>query len=72
MARRSSSIRPVPGLVPGPPRNQLFAINADGTGEMQLTADWIAPNLNVIVSVGINLFPAPGVLRVKTDCAPGR
>ena len=57
--------RPVLGLVRS--RNQLFSINVDGSGEMQLTAD-----PSEIVSVGINLFPAPGVLRVRTDCAPGR
>jgi Tol biopolymer transport system component len=44
--------RPVSG------RNQLFSINADGTGETQLTN-----------TVGINLFPAPGLLRVRTECA---
>jgi Tol biopolymer transport system component len=44
--------RPVSGV------NQLFSINVDSTGEMQLTSP-----------VGINLFPAPGLLRVKTDCA---
>jgi Tol biopolymer transport system component len=44
--------RPVSG------RNQLFSINADGTGEVQLTN-----------TVGINLFPTPGLLRVKTECA---
>ena len=59
--------RPVLGLFPGSPRNQLFSINTDGSGEIQLTAD-----PSEIESVGINLFPAPGVLRVKTDCAPGR
>ena len=59
--------RPVLGLFPGSPRNQLFSINTDGSGEIQLTAD-----PSEIESVGINLFPAPGVLRVRTDCAPGR
>jgi dipeptidyl aminopeptidase/acylaminoacyl peptidase len=43
--------RPVSG------RMQLFSINADGTGEMQLTN-----------TVGINLFPTPGLLRVRTEC----
>jgi Tol biopolymer transport system component len=43
---------------PAPGRNQLFSINADGTGEMQLTS-----------TVGINVFPTPGLLRVKTECA---
>jgi TolB protein len=42
---------------PAPGRNQLFSINADGTGEMQLTN-----------TVGINLFPTPGLLDVKTEC----
>jgi WD40-like Beta Propeller Repeat len=37
--------------------NQLFKINADGTGETQMTN-----------TVGHNLFPAPGWLRVHTDC----
>jgi Tol biopolymer transport system component len=49
--------RPVSG------RNQLFKINADGTGETQMTN-----------TVGINVFPTPGWLRVH-DCkweGPGR
>ena len=38
-------------------RNQLFSINVDGTGLTQLTN-----------TIGLNLFPAPGWLRVKTAC----
>jgi Tol biopolymer transport system component len=38
-------------------RNQLFSINTDGTGTTQLTD-----------TVGVNLFPAPGWLHVKTTC----
>ena len=44
-------------------RNQLFKINTDGTGETQMTN-----------TVGINVFPTPGWLRVH-DCkleGPGR
>jgi hypothetical protein len=37
--------------------NQLFSINVDGTGLTQLTN-----------TVGVNLFPAPGWLRVRTEC----
>ena len=44
--------RPVPGQ-----GNQLFSINANGTGETQLTNP-----------PGINLAPTPGVLRIHTDC----
>jgi hypothetical protein len=36
------------------PRNQIFRINADGSGETQLTN----------TPVGLNLFPAPGLARV--------
>ena len=38
-------------------RNQLFSISVDGTGLTQLTN-----------TVGLNLFPAPGWLRVRTEC----
>jgi len=41
--------------VSGP--NQLFSINVDGTGLTQLTN-----------TVGLNVFPTPGWLRVKTAC----
>jgi hypothetical protein len=38
--------------------NQLFSINVDGTGLTQLTN-----------TVGLNVFPTPIWLRVRTECA---
>ena len=43
---------------PVPVRNQLFSINVDGTGLTQLTN-----------TLGVNFFPTPGWLRVRTECA---
>jgi TolB protein len=43
---------------PAPMRSQLFSINVDGTGLTQLTN-----------TVGVNFFPTPGWLRVRTECA---
>jgi TolB protein len=42
---------------PAPGRSQLFSINVDGTGLTQLTN-----------TLGVNFFPAPGWLRVRTNC----